>query len=630
MLPGNIRALPRVLAFLFLGLLLCPLRYFSLFHENVLDTSWVYAMNVAALRNLHFGVDIIWTTGPLGYLFQPFDIGPNLVHGLFAQGLVWIVLLWVAADLCFLSDIPVRNLAAFAGCTALAAPLFHFNFGGVESLLLLAMFILAALLLLRDFLWRRLILLILLIPPIVLIKGTGMAIAIGVLGGVIAALALRRDWRRVATAAALSALLIPLLTLVSFRLSTGNWAIGPYLQGLVDISSDYSVLMATDGPWDEKLRAVAVFACLAGVFLMAFLGRQRQWILALPFAVPLLVSAKHGFVRQDAHVINFFCMALLLLGLLLLFLESWRFNRNLPILLMLLVVVSFQSVQWRLGWAYLDDVSGWNNARTIAGVLDLPTTRLRLEHEPLPLYGRDFPLDLPLLQAIGRHSLSIVSPVLIQAAWHNLDLRPLPVPQGYPCTRKLDQVNADWVVSQGPEKILLEWFVVDGRHPLGDNPATMLALFQWYEPELLESRYLLLRRRTQPRTTQLRPLESRSADITQGIAIPDTPQPVFARVDLELTTFGKLARLLYHVPEVRMTVSPAPSGESTYRVMAESLGTPHLVSHLRTNLPSAAKYFEGQPEGNPRISRLTFSGPGLDYYHHTVRVEFFTLNSGTN
>ncbi|MBN9660746.1 MAG: hypothetical protein J0H49_21320 [Acidobacteria bacterium] len=626
MLPGNLRALPRVLAFLFLGLLLCPLRYFSLFHENVLDTSWVYAMNVAALRNLAFGVDIIWTTGPLGYLFQPFDLGQNLVHGLIAQGVVWIVLLWVAADLCFLAGVPVRNLGAFLGCTALAAPLFHFNFGGVESLLLTAMFVLAALLLLREFLWRRFLLLILLIPPIVLIKGTGMAIAIGVLGGVITALAIRREWRRAAVAAALSALLIPILTLVSFRLSTGTWAMGPYLQGLVDISSEYSVLMATDGPWDEKLRALAVFACLAGVFLMAFLGRQRQWILALPFAVPLLVSVKHGFVRQDAHVINFFCMALLLLGLLLLFMESWRFNRNLPILLMLLVVVAFQSVQWRLGWAYLDDISGWSNLRTLAGVLDLPNTRQRLAHEPLPPYGRDFPLDPPLLQAIGQHSISIVSSVLIQAAWHNLAFVPLPLPQGYPCTRKLDERNAAWIARQGPEKVLLEWFIVDGRHPLNDNPATMLALFQWYEPELTQPRYLLLRRRAQPRSVPLQPLQTQSIDITQGIAVPDSSLPVFARVELELTAFGKLAKLLYHVPELRMTISPASSGEATYRVMAESLGTPHLVSHLPTNLPAAATYFQGQPAANPKISRLTFSGPGLDYYHHTVRVEFLTLN----
>ncbi|MGC4052190.1 MAG: hypothetical protein QM757_22865 [Paludibaculum sp.] len=241
-----------MLVFLLLGLLLCPLRYFSLFHENVLDSSWVYAMNLAALGNLRFGVEILWTTGPLGYLFQPFDLGSNLTQGLIAQGLVWLVLLWVLADLCFLEDLPVRNLAAFTACTALAAPLFHFNFGGAECLLLLAIFILAGLLLLRPFLWRRYVLLLLFIPPIVLIKGTGLAMAAAVVGGILAALALRREWRRTAIAGGLAALLVPLLTLLAYRLSTGNWMIGQYLQGLVDIASDYSILLANDGPWDEN------------------------------------------------------------------------------------------------------------------------------------------------------------------------------------------------------------------------------------------------------------------------------------------------------------------------------------------------------------------------------------------
>ncbi|MGC4052189.1 MAG: hypothetical protein QM757_22860 [Paludibaculum sp.] len=335
---------------------------------------------------------------------------------------------------------------------------------------------------------------------------------------------------------------------------------------------------------------------------------------------------KHGFVRQDVHVINFFCLAFLALGLLLLFLDSWRFNRNLPILLMLMVLVSIQSVQWRLGWTYLDDVTGWSNARAIAGVIQLSRTRQQLAHEPLPAYGRDFPLEPPILQAIGRHSVTIVSPVLIQAAWYNLNFVPLPVPQGYQCTSKLDHLNADWLTQQGPDKVLLDWFSVDSHHPLAGNPATMHALFQSYEPEVVQPRHLLLRRRATRRAAHLQPLQTQSVDITQRVAIPQAGQPVFARLELELTTFGKLAKLLYHVPEIRMTLSPAPDGESTYRVMADSLGTLLPVSHLPANLPAAANYFDGRPSANPKFSRLTFSGPGLDYYHHTVRVEFLTLN----
>ena len=115
---GRIQSLIRILVFLFLAVLLCPIRYFTLSGENVLDSSWLYAVNLAALRGLRFGVDIIWTTGPLAYLFQPLDIGNHLARGVLAQSLVWLVLLCVAADLCFLAATPLGNLVAFTlgGC----------------------------------------------------------------------------------------------------------------------------------------------------------------------------------------------------------------------------------------------------------------------------------------------------------------------------------------------------------------------------------------------------------------------------------------------------------------------------------------------------------------------------------
>ncbi len=345
----KVRILTRILTFSFVGMLLCPLRYFSISERAVLDSSWLYAMNLAALRGLRFGIDVIWTTGPLAYLFHPVDIGNHLIHGLIAQSIVWLLLLVVAADLFIFAHVPLTNLAAFAFCIALASPLFHSNFMGIENLLLLAILILVALLLLRPFRWLRFFCVLALVPPILLIKGTGAAIALGVLGGLLAALAVRRDWRRAFTASGLTLLLIPPLSLLAYWLSTGTWSIGSYLQGLIDISADYSILMSMDGPWDEKARAILVLSAFAGILLVAFRAREKHWILCFPFAVPLLVSIKHGFVRQDGHVVNFFCMVLLLLGVFLLFMESWRFNRNFPLLLLLVLVISIQSVQFRLG-----------------------------------------------------------------------------------------------------------------------------------------------------------------------------------------------------------------------------------------------------------------------------------------
>ncbi|WP_321476792.1 hypothetical protein [uncultured Paludibaculum sp.] len=623
----NLPALARTAAFLFVGLLVCPLRYFSLAQENIIDTSWVYAMNLVPLLNLRFGVDVIWTTGPLAYLFHPLDIGNNLVNGLIAQAAVWLVMLWVMADLVFLAAVPPRNLAAFAVCVALASPIFRFNFMGVENLLLLAILTLSSLLLLRPFLWRRFLLLLLLIPPILLIKGTGAAIALGILGGLFAALALRRDWRRVFAGSVVAFAAIPLIALVCFRMSAGTWSMGPYLQGLMEISSEYSVLLAGDGPWDEKVRAAVVFAAFVGLFVMAFRARQTHWILCLSFAIPLLVSIKHGFVRQDIHTVNFFCMALLLLGLLLLYTGSWRFNRNFPLVLMLMVAISLQSIQWRLGWAYLWDVSGWNNVQSIAGALDLSATRAKFTRERPPGSLPVLFLDGPMLHAIGQRTVGILSPVLIYAAWNHLDLRTMPVPQGYQCNQKLDLIDADWLEKKGPQRLLVEWFAIDGRHPLGENPATLLSIYKWYELELLESDHLLLRRRDRPRAVRLESLRTETIDISKGIDIPDSAEPLFVRANFELSPLGRLAKVLYHIPEMHMAVSPAPEAESRYRVIAGSLASPLLISHLPTNLSAAATLFDGRPTANPKLMRVAFSGPGLSYYQQTCQIEFLRMTS---
>jgi hypothetical protein len=622
---GRRDTLLRGVIFAFLAVLLCPFRYFDLFQENVLDSSWLYAMNLAALRGLRYGVDVIWTTGPLAYLFQPLDMGNHLSHGLVAQAVVWLVLLGIAAEVSFLAAVPLWNLFAFALCVAAAAPLFHFNYMGVENLLLLAILVSAALLLLRPFRWARYGLLLALAPPIFLIKGTGAAIALGVIAGLIVVLAARHQWRRALTASALALVLLPALTLLAFRFSAGSWAILPYLQGLVDVSSEYSVLMAVDGPPDEQIRALVVFSAFVGIQWMAYARRQAHWILCVPFAAPLLVALKHGFVRQDVHVINFFCLVLLLLGVFLLFIESWRFDRNFPLLLMLLIAVSVQSVQWRLGGDYWAEVSGRRNLEFLAGVIDLPETKRILAEKKPTAYGRDFPLDESVSQAIGRHSVGFLSPLMVQAPWHGLNLMPMPVPQGYQCSRKLDGVNAGWLARQGPDKLLLEWFGVDGRHPLGENPATLLETYRWYETEQTEPSRLLLRRRTSPRGVELVPLRAETLDATKEIAIPDAPGPVFLRIGFDLTTAGKAAKLFYHVPRVDMTISPPVGAATSYRVILESLEAPLLVSHLPTDLDSAARLFTGPAPQNPKQSRLTFSGPGLPYYQKLCKVEFLTV-----
>ena len=101
----------RALLFVWTCLIACPIRYWSIHASE--DNTWVFAINYAAAHGLATGRDIVWTTGPLGYLIFPQDIGANLVHALVFQGVLWAVLIAIFADLFYFSLVHQRNLAFF-------------------------------------------------------------------------------------------------------------------------------------------------------------------------------------------------------------------------------------------------------------------------------------------------------------------------------------------------------------------------------------------------------------------------------------------------------------------------------------------------------------------------------------
>ena len=116
----------RAILFLWTILIACPVRYWPI--DDTIDNTWVFAINFAAAHGLAIGRDIVWTTGPLGYLAFPQDMGANLAHALVFQGVLWAVLIAIFCDLFYFAAISLRNLVFFTIFFSLSAPLFWFNF----------------------------------------------------------------------------------------------------------------------------------------------------------------------------------------------------------------------------------------------------------------------------------------------------------------------------------------------------------------------------------------------------------------------------------------------------------------------------------------------------------------------
>ena len=173
----------RVLLFLWTIAVACPIRYWVI--SSQWDNTWVYVLNYAAAHGLSFGRDVIWTSGPLGYLVFPQDVGNNLAHALVFQCIVWVVLIAIYADLYFRSGFPLRNLAMFAVYFGLSGPLYWFNYMGMENLLLGAALTLLVVTRFRGGMTRYVIALVL-IGIIPLIKLSGAMIVGAALVGFLA------------------------------------------------------------------------------------------------------------------------------------------------------------------------------------------------------------------------------------------------------------------------------------------------------------------------------------------------------------------------------------------------------------------------------------------------------------
>src|SRR5215472_12474562 len=89
----------RLVLFVYLGLVLCPIHYWPLAAAG--DNTWYFALNYAAAHHLVMGQDIVWTSGPLTWLGAPQDIGGNLSRAILIQAALWVLLLAILWDLFF-------------------------------------------------------------------------------------------------------------------------------------------------------------------------------------------------------------------------------------------------------------------------------------------------------------------------------------------------------------------------------------------------------------------------------------------------------------------------------------------------------------------------------------------------
>lgn len=505
------------------------------------DASWRAGLALAQEQGLHFGRDIVFTYGPLGFLTSP------NVYVVWQAVLAMIVALALQVLLCRTLLHVSRALPATAAvvvtCVIASAPTTEVEIG-LAIVLALALSLLAG----RGSVPRWVpaaggafaAVLLLVTPPVGL--------------EALAVVALVSAFGRTGRLRSLVELLASfLVAFAALWLATGNAAedVLPWLRGTAQLVSGYTAGMALNEPAHpaELAAALALLVIVSALVVRSARGapRLRQVALVLAWAVIGFGAFKEGFVRLDpSHAAIFFAMC----AVAAVAVASGRILRFVAAGVAVLASVwSFAAFGVSAPWlpnyiAHADTVV------TNVQVLASPSDRDAMTAGGRAAIVASLRLPGPVVSDLQAHTVD-VQPTATSAAWAlGLRWQPEPVFQSYAVlTPALDRLNADFLASpRAPERILRihPTVGIDGRNPAFDAPAAFFALVCNYR-ETFASRVAEVLARSTDHCGAPRHLAG--ADIVAGtlVRVPQAgaEELVYARIHVPRPWTERLRELLW-------------------------------------------------------------------------------------
>jgi len=605
----------RVVLYVFVILVACPIRYWP-FQSD--DGAWRFALNYGPAHGLKAGIDTVFTTGPLAHLTFPECVGANLANGLVLQAGLWLLLAAVFADVFFRADFPLRNLSLFTFCFGLSGPMYWFNSVGVENLILAGGLILLVTFRIRGSLVRYLVALVM-IGFLPLFKLTAFLIGCGALLGFLGERALEQ--RRRALQESLLALIIP-----AFVAAVSLWfvwsvplfppALLKYLRGSAEIISGYSYAMSMDGPRIELLWAsLAVVAVVLILVFGAAMAPQLRRFFAFLLAVPLFVSFKHGFIRQDNHIINFFCFVAFAVGLI-----SFALNLHGNTVRRIAPMVWLFFMTWLLTVFPEAGSNGPLPVTMLWGAMRPDKLEMLLQSSALA-FPKESRIEPELRTLIGNSKVASLSFDYTSLGGAGLQLTILPVVERYSAyTPYLDRLNAAWIRDQGPRFLVFDGSTIDSRNAWAETPALWLEIYRWYDTRALVAHNLLLERRAEPRFTILETTGCLRIPLPGGFRLPNSREPVFWTMKCNHSLRGQIERLFFRVPKVSTWIHESNGDVREQRIIPEVLISPVLGNYIPYTLQQFAQVFNSVVDPSYSVDQITIGGPGSESYSPTCEV----------
>jgi hypothetical protein len=588
-----------------------------------IDPSWNAGLAMGVEQGLHWGKDIVFTYGPLGFLqsqlvwFTGLTVLAFLYSGLvyivFCVGLVWalhrrlpLVLACVAAfvAVAVLPLLEMSLMSAVFGCFWLLER------GAERTPRQLDAFVAAG----ATF-----------AAPAALIKlSTGPLVALVLL---IALIGARAGARRIVAYLILLAAELLVLWLATGQ-SLGD--VPAFVSHTIEISSGYSsaMLRSTDvAAWKVAAASAAAMALTIGLVLAAWRApwrdRRSQWAGAALVALSAFAIYKEGIVRVDAgHLTVYFANAAILWVAV-----GFGVGRRWWVPAIALLVFAIGLPLRPAGTT--DNLNFVSNVRfAVDQVRNLASPGRRAAAMESGRHGMKgtYALEPGALAALRGHSVA-VEPWEIAAAWaYRLDWQPLPIFQNYSAyTPALDRLNAEAVEDPGgPERLLREnQLVVDAEFPTPgldnrfggwDPPEQARAVLCNFAPLWEDERWQVLGR-VGDRCGPEREIGSVSATAGEAVDVP-APGPgevVFARIGgAGVSGLERVQSFLFHAASRHAVVN----GGTRYRLVPETAGDGLLLRAA----PGIVRPGPFDPVPDARTLAIEGGGDRITYDFYAFKV----------
>lgn len=593
------------------------------FPTDGLDPSWQYVVDYAAMQHLRFGVDVIFTFGPLGrYWFPHYIYNPESYYAALCISALLSVTLAVALYQMVRQFSVIKQvlllLAIFIGMVMSG----YFVWFMLPVLLMILAFKKGA-----NTLDRVVIALLLFFLVFsILVKFSHFPTAI--------LSVLLVDFYRVykLKKMPLFTSLFFVLVLTLFVLSEQQISdVGSWFFGSLQTLTGYSESMQING---NPLMVPIFLIIVLGFYY--FLYQSAKQDISVEIALILLLSTailfmafKNGFVRHDGHAIQAVGSMSFMFVIMFAYVSS-------------AIDVSRYYKKWFHGLILLATLLSvhvmgyYQNHISILQVLSNTVQQFYanaiLAQNILNSSYKES-LDARYLNAKQRIKekldLSGVSGTVDIYPWdqayviaNGLDYRPRPLFQSYSVyTPKLIKKNREFLYSdRAPETILFAIKEIDNRLPAMMEGASWLDIMKLYDVVGVRDEFLRLQKTTRSKDYSLNNLESVKTIFNQPVKVPS--DNIFVKINVKKNLMGSLVNLLYKMPITEIELEYENGSKEVMRLIPGIASSGFIISPSIKNINDFAAY----ASGSDLQKVVAFSIIGNSFlYDDTIGIEFFSI-----